>query len=387
MPASRLAMLGLALLWSSLGSSPLARAQPAAASGNGWDAPVADVLADYLLSGQQPHPAVARIIAPEGTGVSLGSGVLVDANQTQGLVLTNWHVIRDSRSAVLVQFPDGFQSAGTVIRFDEAWDLAAIAIWKPPVEPVPLAAMPPVIGEPLTIAGYGRGAYRAQSGPCTDYLSPGTGYTKEFVELAAAARQGDSGGPILNADGHLAGILFGQSEGRTIGSCSTRLKTFLASVGSRGIAPAQGTVATVSHRPAAPSSRASPDALAALPEESAAQRSAYVPVPAASGPATMSRSADPAAPAAWGQQQAGPQPWAVSATSRVPAAGGPGSPRPFVENLWEALANIQVPASLATEFDPWKNGRIMLEAAGGAALFVIGLRTLWRRRGADGPRR
>ena len=87
-----------------------------------------ELFSDYLLSDQTPHPAVARIIAPESTGVSLGSGVLVDVNGSQGLVLTNWHVIRDSRSAVLVQFADGFQSAGTVIRFDEAWDLAAISI-------------------------------------------------------------------------------------------------------------------------------------------------------------------------------------------------------------------------------------------------------------------
>ena len=61
-----------------------------------------ELFSDYLLSDQTPHPAVARIIAPESTGVSLGSGVLVDINGSQGLVLTNWHVIRDSRSAVLV---------------------------------------------------------------------------------------------------------------------------------------------------------------------------------------------------------------------------------------------------------------------------------------------
>ena len=116
-----------------------------------------ELFSDYLLSDQTPHPAVARIIAPESTGVSLGSGVLVDVNGSQGLVLTNWHVIRDSRSAVLVQFADGFQSAGTVIRFDEAWDLAAISIWKPKANPVPLAQRNPIPGEPLSIAGYGRG--------------------------------------------------------------------------------------------------------------------------------------------------------------------------------------------------------------------------------------
>ena len=191
-------------------------------------------LADYLLTGQTPHPAVARIVAPEQASTSLGSGVLVDINRNQGLVLTNWHVVRDSRSAVLVQFPDGFQSAGTVVRWDEAWDLAALVIWKPAATPVSIAAADPAIGEILTIAGFGRGPYREESGPCTEYLSPGTGYPQEFVELRARARQGDSGGPILNGRGELAGVLFGQSDGRTIGSCSTRVRTFLATVGSGG---------------------------------------------------------------------------------------------------------------------------------------------------------
>jgi hypothetical protein len=194
-------------------------------------------LADYLLTGHTPHPAVARIVAPEQSSTSIGSGVLVDVNRNQGLVLTNWHVVRESKSAVLVQFADGFQSAGTVVRWDEAWDLAALVIWKPNATPVRLAESPPAVGDMLTIAGFGRGPYREQSGPCTEYLSPGSGYPNEFVELRARARQGDSGGPIFNTRGELAGVLFGESDGRTIGSCSTRVKAFLAAVGSSGFVP------------------------------------------------------------------------------------------------------------------------------------------------------
>jgi ABC-type branched-subunit amino acid transport system ATPase component len=121
-------------------------------------------VADYLLTGHTPHPAVVRIVAPERAGTSLGSGVLVDANRSQGLVLTNWHVVRDSKSAVLVQFPDGFQSAGTVVRWDEAWDLAAIVVWKPAATPIPVAEAPPQIGEQLTIAGFGRGVTQVPEG-------------------------------------------------------------------------------------------------------------------------------------------------------------------------------------------------------------------------------
>ena len=40
--------------------------------------------------------------------------------------------------------------------------------------------------------------------------------------------QGDSGGPIFDQAGELAGVLFGAARNRTIGSCSTRLALFLA---------------------------------------------------------------------------------------------------------------------------------------------------------------
>ena len=89
---------------------------------------------------------------------------------------------------MLVQFADGFQSAGTVIRFDEAWDLAAISIWKPKATPVQLAQRNPIPGEPLSIAGYGRGAYREQRGRCTEYLSPGV-WISEGARRAAGHRR------------------------------------------------------------------------------------------------------------------------------------------------------------------------------------------------------
>jgi len=336
-----------------------------------------DAFADYLLSGQTPHPAVVRIVAAEQGGASLGSGVLVDANRDQAIVLTNWHVVRDSRTAVLVQFPDGFQTAGTVVRMDEAWDLAAVVIWKPTAIPVPLAAAPPAPGDLLTIAGYGRGPYRAQTGRCTEYLSPGTGYPKEFVELSAGARQGDSGGPILNERGELAGVLFGQNSGRTIGSCSTRLRTFLASVGSSGFTPEAAAALTA--------------ARAIEQGQGGADQSARFRMAAANIDGTGQQSA------------AGPNPLsgANTAVMQPPTGNGPYRAMPLDTNqpgaaglpppqqpAWTAPA-ISVPTTseLAAIFDVSTNGRAMLSAAGGLALALLGVRTLFGGRRRAGPPR
>ena len=297
-----------------------------------------EAVADYLLTGQTPHPAVCRIVAPEQDGTSLGSGVLVDVNRAQGLVLTNWHVIRESRSAVLVQFPDGFQSAGTVVRWDEAWDLAAIVIWKPHATPVSLAGADPAPGEPLTIAGFGRGTYREETGGCTEYLSPGSGYPKEFVELQATARQGDSGGPIFNERRELAGLLFGQNGGRTIGSCSSRVRTFLASAGSRGFTPtpiAEFSAAKAVDR--ALGAPVQPQVQLAAALDGAVQRSTHVPGPVPPLP--------PGAPPA--------------VFAAAPAPGG---------DLWSAVRPI---------LDPFGNGPALLSTAGGLALVFLGLRTMF----------
>ena len=316
-----------------------------------------ELFADYLLSDQTPHPAVARIIAPESSGVSLGSGVLVDINESQGLVLTNWHVIRDSRSAVLVQFDDGFQSAGTVIRFDEAWDLAAISIWKPKATPVSLAQRNPLPGEPLSIAGYGRGAYREQRGRCTEYLSPGSGYPKELVELQAPARQGDSGGPILNANGRLAGVLFGEGNGRTVGSCASRLRIFLASVGSDGFEEipyqvAANTTHQNQNQPFGPTEQSMTVVQAPQLNHPPQQKPRMYPTVVAS--------------------PVRPMPQTVTIPYQ-PVSQWPSAP-------WSLLGDFHISDEVWAHFNIFTNTEALLTAVGGFSLLLFGLRLIWRSR-------
>lgn len=181
-------------------------------------------------SNSRIHPSVVRVIVPLADGNSLGSGVLVHKNARYGVVVTNHHVVRGCRGTITIVFSDGFQSAGQLLKADSDWDLAAIAVWRPDAEPVTISNLPPRPGDVLTIAGYGSGAFRMQTGRCTQYFSPGKNLPRELVELEATARQGDSGGPIFNSQGELAGVLFGEGGGRTIGSYGGRVERFLADV-------------------------------------------------------------------------------------------------------------------------------------------------------------
>jgi hypothetical protein len=187
-------------------------------------------LGESLPVASAAPPAVVRIIAPETGAVSYGSGALVAVTEYYGLVVTNWHVVRDATGPLYVDFPGGFRSPARLLKTDRDWDLAALAIWRPPVEPLTVATEAPRPGDRLTIAGYGPGWYRAMSGRCTQYVSPGGNHGFEMVELEAPARNGDSGGPIFNDRGEIAGILFGSAFGRTTGSYCGRLRWFLAGV-------------------------------------------------------------------------------------------------------------------------------------------------------------
>jgi hypothetical protein len=173
---------------------------------------------------------VARIIVPEHGATAFGSGTLVDVRDQFGLVVTNWHVVRDSQGTVEVAFPNGFRSHARPLKVDADWDLAALVIWRPPIEPVKMATQAPRPGEPLTIHGYGQGQYRIAAGRCTAYYAPRINFPQEMVELDVEARQGDSGGPIFNQKGELAGVLFGAGQGTTLGSFAPRVSNFLATL-------------------------------------------------------------------------------------------------------------------------------------------------------------
>lgn len=200
--------------------------------------------------------------------MSFGSGTLVDVRENVGLIVTNWHVVVDAAGPVMVVFPNGFQSPARVLMTDKDWDLAALAIWKPDLPPVPIASAAPILGEPLAIAGYGSGNWRMAVGKCNQYVAPAENLPYEMVEVSAEARQGDSGGPIFNARGELAGVLFGASRGTTSGSYAGRVRMFLQPIldASAATIPAEEQN-LAANSPPAPSNE-TPVAMASLPESS-----------------------------------------------------------------------------------------------------------------------
>ena len=205
---------------------------------------------------EQVGPAVVTVInmtqATDSSGgsslqaSSSGTGFIIDK---EGHIVTNWHVVRDGDGEVEVIFPDGFRSKARPLKVDSDWDLAALVVWRPNAAPVKLAATAPQAGEQLTICGYGSGNYRAATGRCTQYYAPAENLPQHMVELDVEARQGDSGGPIFNARGELAGVLFGAGQGTTLGSFGGRVEHFLASLAPNIGSGTQGAAAIAHAEP------------------------------------------------------------------------------------------------------------------------------------------
>jgi hypothetical protein len=284
-----------------------------------------------------PHPAIARIVVPEKEGISYGSGTLIDARGQFGLVVTNWHVVRDAAGTITAEFPGGFKSPAQVVKTDKDWDLAALSVYRPQATPLPMTATAPQPGDWLTIAGYGSGQWRTATGKCTQYLAPGIDFPHEMVELSAEARQGDSGGPILNHRGEVAGVLFGSGPGYTSGSYGGRVLQFLATVIPGGT----------------PGSDAAPPAgLAATAPPNSSGDSAYgfTPPPPQS---TALHAIKPSAPMpddAWADRTATKPPLDIAALALQPTSDPLLSPPPKAE-----MADRFGPrplASIADEVDP-----------------------------------
>ena len=150
---------------------------------------------------------------------SMGSGVLVTNDQ----VVTNNHVIEDRRrgnNSVSVRFADGHRSWATIEHVNKSWDLALLRISPhATIEPVPVGDMPQA-GDTLTIHGLGTDyEYKAQTGRMSaTFYSPQRNSEDGWFEITGvAARSGDSGGPVTNAQGEWVGTLFGSGDSAEFG--------------------------------------------------------------------------------------------------------------------------------------------------------------------------
>ncbi|MCU0566546.1 MAG: trypsin-like peptidase domain-containing protein [Oculatellaceae cyanobacterium Prado106] len=141
------------------------------------------------------RPAVVAIKSDAGTG----TGSIISAD---GLILTNAHVIGDSRT-VQVTLADGRTLEGQVVGYGEAGlDLAAVRISGRNFPTIAIAPGTPRVGQRAFALGNPFGL----DGTFTTGIVSRIDTNRGLIQTDAAINPGNSGGPLLNSQGQLIGV-------------------------------------------------------------------------------------------------------------------------------------------------------------------------------------
>lgn len=154
-----------------------------------------------------------------GDQQALGTGFVVS---TDGDILTNAHVVSESGqtvSSVTVIFKgsgsEGIEVQGTVVGADESTDVALIQIdpsTSPELTPIPLGDSSKIaVGEEVVAIGNPLGlefslSKGVVSATGRDLQSPNGAVITGGIQTDAAINQGNSGGPLIDANGRVIGI-------------------------------------------------------------------------------------------------------------------------------------------------------------------------------------
>ena len=170
---------------------------------------------------QQIIPGVVTVQVTLSQGSALGTGFVYD---TQGHIVTNDHVVQGAQNnKVEVDFNSGLKTFGTVVGTDSDSDLAIIKVDVPASQLHPLSIADSsalkigqtvvAIGNPFgengtmtvgVVSGLGRTVSSLHAVPG----SSGQTFTAgDFIQTDAAINAGNSGGPLLNLNGQVVGIV------------------------------------------------------------------------------------------------------------------------------------------------------------------------------------
>jgi S1-C subfamily serine protease len=158
----------------------------------------------------------ASVVKLEGQGcggIVEGSGFVVGPN----LVATNAHVVAGIKHPYVED--DNGTHSGTVIWFDPQLDFAVLRVSNLAGSSLVITNKSVTSGTPAAVLGYpGGGSFTAGPAAVRDEFTAsgrdiyGKGNTdRDVYELQATVRPGNSGGPLVAADGTVIGVIFAES--------------------------------------------------------------------------------------------------------------------------------------------------------------------------------
>jgi S1-C subfamily serine protease len=174
--------------------------------------PDASIANNTIVTTAQRSVLKIRGVAPSCQKVLEGSGFVVSPNR----VMSNAHVVAGSNS-VTVQDVDGKSYDANVVSYDPDIDISILDVPGLPAPPLAFANAPASTGSDALVLGYpGGGSFEATpariretielNGP--DIYRSKT-VTREVYTIRGTVRQGNSGGPLIDLNAHVLGVVFG----------------------------------------------------------------------------------------------------------------------------------------------------------------------------------
>jgi putative serine protease PepD len=224
--APRLALIASALLGAGLlavlllavgaigGSTNVTKVVNQAGTTTGAAKPALDAAAVYSSSAAGVVDITARGVSAtpdgSGSGTASGTGFLIDA---QGHVLTADHVVTGA-SSITVRFQDGTTRTANVVGTDSSTDAAVLSINPSGLTLHPLtlgSSRSLAVGDALAVIGdpfqYDRSLSTGVVSALDRTIQAPNGFTvAHAIQTDAALNPGNSGGPVLGANGRVVGI-------------------------------------------------------------------------------------------------------------------------------------------------------------------------------------
>jgi putative serine protease PepD len=152
-------------------------------------------------------PAVVEIQA----GNASGTGFVIDS---QGHIVTNEHVVSDNET-VEIRFADDGEEQGRVVATDPSTDIALIKVDLAghDITPVDFGTSGAVeVGDPVYAIGNPFGLERTITAGIVsaldrDITAPNNFTINGVIQTDAPVNRGNSGGPLLDADGNVIGVV------------------------------------------------------------------------------------------------------------------------------------------------------------------------------------
>jgi serine protease Do len=154
---------------------------------------------------EQIHPSVVQV---KSSGRGGGAGVIW---RTNGAIVTTQHVVGNHDSGIEVTLADGRTFEAQVIARDSTLDLALLQIEAQDLAAAPVADSSITrVGEMVIAIGHPWGIRNVVTAGIVSGLgtvtAPHNGRTAPYIRSDVVLAPGNSGGPLLNAEGAVIGI-------------------------------------------------------------------------------------------------------------------------------------------------------------------------------------